>query len=84
MDNSKRYQWPVRPVALAEHCILGKTYRFTILTDRLIRMEYDPMGMFEDRASQAIFYRDLPACAYSVSRAGGILTIHTGALLLTY
>ena len=84
MDNSKRYQWPVRPVALAENCILGKTYRFTMLTDRLIRMEYDPMGMFEDRASQAIFYRDLPACAYSVSRAGGILTIHTGALLLTY
>ena len=61
MDNSKRFSWPVHPVAQAENCVSGKCYRFTVLTDRLIRMEYDPAGVFEDRASQAVFYRDLPA-----------------------
>ena len=84
MDKNKRFCWPVRPVADPQNCIAGKNYRFTVLTDRLIRMEYDPMGLFEDRASQTVFYRDLPACAYTVSRDGGVLTIHTGALLLTY
>lgn len=63
MDNSKRFSWPVHPVAQAENCVSGKCYRFTVLTDRLIRMEYDPAGIFEDRASQAVFYRDLPAYA---------------------
>ncbi len=62
MEINKRFQWPVRPVAFTENCVSGKKYRFTVLTARLIRMEYDPMGIFEDRASQAIFYRDLPVC----------------------
>ena len=84
MDKDKRFAWPVRPVAMMQNYICGKNYRFTVLTDRLIRMEYDPEGIFEDRASQTVFYRDLPACEYSVSREGGVLTINTGALLLTY
>ena len=66
MDINNRFGWPVRPVAAPENCISGKNYRFTVLTDRLIRMEYDPMGIFEDRASQSIFYRDMPASVYSV------------------
>ena len=84
MDMNKRFGWSVRPVAVPQNCISGKNYRFTVLTDRLIRMEYDPMGIFEDRASQSIFYRDMPASAYSVFRADGVLTIRTDALLLTY
>ena len=84
MDINNRFGWPVRPVAAPENCISGKNYRFTVLTDRLIRMEYDPMGIFEDRASQSIFYRDMPASVYSVLRRDGVLTIRTGVLLLTY
>ena len=61
MDINNRFGWQVRPVAATENCIRGKNYRFTVLTDRLIRMEFDPMGIFEDRASQSIFYRDMPA-----------------------
>lgn len=84
MEKTNRFLWPVRPVALPENCVRGKHYRMTVLTDRLIRMEYDPAGKFEDRASQRVFYRDLPACPYSVARAEGLLTLNTGALLLTY
>ena len=84
MDNSKRFSWPVHPVAQAENCVAGKCYRFTVLTDRLIRMEYDPAGKFEDRASQTVFYRNLPTCSFTVQRMDGVLQINTGALLLTY
>ncbi len=83
MDNN-RFQWPVRPLALPENCVAGKCYRFTVLTDRLIRMEYDPSGTFEDRASQTVFYRDLPVCNFEVFLENGILRINTGALLLEY
>ena len=50
MEN-KRFYWPVRPKALAANTVSTAVCRFTVLTDRLIRMEYDPTGVFEDRAS---------------------------------
>ena len=84
MQNNHRFAWPVRPVAQGENCVTGKHYRFTVLTDRLIRMEYDPAGIFENRASQTVFYRDLPVCSFEARRENGFLRIDTGALLLTY
>ena len=39
--------------------------RFTVLTDRLIRIEYSEDESFADRASQSVFYRDFPAAEYS-------------------
>ena len=81
---SKRFAWPVRPKALQENICTGKTYRFTVLTPSLIRMEYGPQGVFEDRASQTVFYRDFAPCAYTCKRDGGILTLETESLMLTY
>jgi alpha-glucosidase len=34
--------------------------RFTVLTDRLIRLEFHRDGRFEDRASQAFWFREQP------------------------
>ena len=84
MKNEKRFCWPVRPVALNENILQGKHYRFTVLTSRMIRMEYDPQGQFEDRASQHVFYRDFPVCAFDSRVEEGILTLETEHLLLTY
>ena len=42
--------------------------RFTVLTDRLIRMEWSEDGKFEDRASLAIINRRLDVPAFTVSR----------------
>lgn len=58
--------------------------RFTILTPRLIRMEYDPRGIFEDRPSRIFWHRNLPAAAYKTRQTGGILEITTEFLRLTY
>ncbi|MFN2305291.1 MAG: hypothetical protein ACK2TV_16295, partial [Anaerolineales bacterium] len=34
--------------------------RFTVLTSRLIRMEFDPDCEFEDRPSQVFWHRKMP------------------------
>ncbi len=80
----KRFYWETRPKALKENQITGDTYRFTLLTDRLIRLEFSPGGKFEDRASQAVFYRDFPAVKYTVDKAGDTLTVKTNSLVLKY
>lgn len=73
-----------RPLALPEATIRLGNLRFTILTERLIRLEYHPDGCFEDRASQAIWYREqaLPAFEYELSK--GKLWIETAYLRLDY
>lgn len=58
--------------------------RFTVLSDRLIRMEWASDGAFEDRASLAIVNRNLPVPRYTSVLKDGILTIKTGKLTLTY
>lgn len=45
----ERFKWETRPKALECNIVSGEKYRFTVLTDRLIRMEYSPIGEFEDR-----------------------------------
>ena len=81
---NQRFQYPVRPLALTENTVVGDTYRFTVLTPSLIRLEYDAGGVFEDRASQSVFYRDFDKVAFTVSRENGVVVVETDELLLTY
>ena len=48
------------PLPNPEAVVQLENVRFTLLTDRLIRMEHSPSGVFEDRASMAIWYRNQP------------------------
>lgn len=82
--NDKRFHWDVSPVANSENCIVGDKYRFTVLESRLIRMEYSKDGVFEDRASQSVFYRDFPKCNFKTNYDGEILTIETEDIILNY
>ena len=79
-----RFQSEVRPAAIPENMVQGKTYRFTVLSPSLIRMEYSPEGLFEDRATQTIFFRDFPKCEYSCRQEDGTLVLETEALVLRY
>ncbi|KIW45381.1 uncharacterized protein PV06_03777 [Exophiala oligosperma] len=54
----KNYHFESRPVARPEAMVSGANYRFTILTDRLIRYEWSEDGEFEDRASTFAVNRD--------------------------
>ena len=58
--------------------------RFTVLTDRLIRMEWSEDGKFEDRASLAIINRRLDVPAFTVSRKAESVTVKTAVLTLNY
>ena len=58
--------------------------RFTLLADRLIRMEYSPTGRFEDRASQAFWYREQPIPDFQIIDSAGWVRIETSALVLRY
>ncbi len=58
--------------------------RFTVLTSRLIRMEWSEDGVFEDRATLGVVNRNLPLPRFKVSRVGKKVMIRTEALTLIY
>ncbi|MGM9768569.1 MAG: TIM-barrel domain-containing protein [Candidatus Cryptobacteroides sp.] len=58
--------------------------RFTVLTSRLIRMEWAENGVFEDRATLGIVNRRLEVPEFQVDRSSGTLTVRTGDIVLNY
>ena len=72
------------PVASAQAQVVAGNARFTVLTDRLIRMEWSEKGAFEDNATLAIVNRNLPVPKFTTTRSGDGVTIRTSALTLTY
>lgn len=64
--------------------IQGDCYRFTLLTERLIRLEYNEKGIFENHATQVVYNRSFPVPRFQVSDRKGILTIRTEYLELVY
>ena len=72
------------PEAAPGAVVVSGNARFTVLTDRLIRMEWAEDGVFEDRATLAIVNRNLPVPGFRVSEKNGVLTISTGKVTITY
>lgn len=72
------------PVANPDAVVQCGNARFTVLTDRMIRMEWAADGRFEDNATLAIINRRLPVPAYTAQKSGAGLVIKTNALALEY
>ena len=49
----------------------GKNYRITFLTERLVRLEYQSEGRFEDRPTTAVQCRDFPPVTVREQRLPG-------------
>ena len=79
-----RLQWKTYGKALEENMVTGRNYRFTLLTSRLLRLEFDEDGVFENRATQSFFYRDFPPVEFSLETNSDFLRIETEDLILTY
>ena len=47
-----------RSIANSQNVIQGTNYRFTILSQRLIRMEFNEEGQFLDKPTVFALYRD--------------------------
>lgn len=68
----------------AESVVRGEHYRFTVLTSRLLRMEYSPDGVFEDRPSQVVLNRSFDVPEFRVQESENRLEISTEAFHLVY
>ena len=63
--------------------VFGKA-RFTVLTPRLVRMEWAADSKFEDRATLGIVNRELPVPQFSVKQSKSKVVIKTSDMTLTY
>jgi len=72
------------PVANPDAIVTAKNVRFTVLADRLIRMEFSKDNHFEDRPSQAFWYREQPVPEYRKTITDSSVEIKTNFLHLKY
>ncbi len=64
--------------------VCGDKWRITVLTDRLLRLEYCENGKFEDRATRVAANRNFETPNFKKYEESGILHIVTEYLHLTY
>ncbi len=79
-----QFQLDFDPLPSPDAVVVGSNFRFMVLTDRLIRMEYSPSGEFEDCPSQAIWYRNQPTPKYDLVANEQRVEIETEHLHLNY
>ena len=66
-------------------CVIkGNTYRFTILSERLIRIEYNPRGMFVDNPTQLVLSRNFTMPKFKINQDHKYLEIATKYFKLAY
>ncbi len=71
-------------VAKKECTVQGKKYRFTVLTDRVIRLEYSDNGIFEDRATGKVIFRNFDRPIFALSESETLVQIDTKYFTLNY
>ena len=64
--------------------VQGERYRITVLTSRMLRLEYAEDGCFEDQPTQIVWNRSFDRPAFTVSEAEHSLEIDTEFLHLYY
>lgn len=67
-----------------ENIVCGKNYRITVLSEGLLRLEYNEQGFFEDRATQVVWNRDFAGSSYEVISTEDGIEIRTDKLHLRY
>lgn len=84
MTVDPRLRLTTRPLAPEASIITGDTYRITVLTERLLRLEYSADGVFEDRATQIVLNRNFPTPEFTVTPKGNGVLVRTPQLTLDY
>ena len=72
------------PKADPSAVVLSGNARFTVLTSRLVRMEWSEDGLFEDNATLTFVNRKLQVPDFKVSKTKSKVVIKTSDLTLTY
>lgn len=80
----KKYQLESSSKAAVGCLVEGSNYRISVLTERLIRLEYSETGCFEDRATQTVTNRQFDVPQFQVIDSLGRLEIVTEYLQILY
>ena len=68
-----------------EDCVLrGEHYRISVLTERLVRLEYSPNGVFYDNKTQWVQFRNFNKPEFEVTEDEKFLVIKTKYFALSY
>ena len=78
------FKLALTPAACPDAIVECGQARFTVLADRLIRLETQSDGHFTDRASQAFWFRRQPVPPFTTRQTDHRLEIETEALHLRY
>eukprot|EP01103_Thecamoeba_quadrilineata_P016377 TRINITY_DN5458_c0_g1_i1.p1 TRINITY_DN5458_c0_g1~~TRINITY_DN5458_c0_g1_i1.p1 ORF type:complete len:1065 (+),score=195.19 TRINITY_DN5458_c0_g1_i1:83-3196(+) len=70
--------------ARSEATIIAPYARFQVLSDGVIRLEYNKDNIFEDRPSKVFWYRDQEVPPFKKKTKGNVLEIETDKLILKY
>ena len=80
----ERYRIETRPLCPPASVVKGERWRVSVLTSRLLRLEYSETGAFEDRPTQMALFRDFAPVEYRAVRRGEGLELFTEHLHLRY
>src|SRR5579885_1193399 len=83
-DFLARMRLPAEPQAHPQSMVHAGHARFTVLTPRLLRLEWSAAGIFEDRGSLAFPQRYASPPPFTATTEQGVTTITTDKLLLEY
>ena len=64
--------------------VMGDKYRFTVLTERLIRLEYSPTSTFNDYKTELVSFRDFDIPKFDIKQDDKYLEIETAYFKLIY
>lgn len=80
----EKYTLPTDPLPNPSAVVVGDNYRFTLISDTILRYEWSEDGIFEDRPSTFAINRRFPVPKYSVTSSEGHLDIRTSSYQVTY
>ena len=64
--------------------ILGAQYRFTVLKEGLLRLEYSKEGVFTDAPTELVWFRNFPTPEFTIREDNHFLELSTKIFKLTY
>ena len=65
------------PISNSKYIVIDKNYRFTILINKMIRMEYSDKGIFQNKATQKVINRNFSDVNFTVIEKNDTLEIIT-------
>ena len=76
---------PGEDLLVNKDCVFtGDNYRISVLTDRLVRLEYSENGVFYDNATELVHFRNMPKPEFTQTEDDKYLVITTKYFQLQY